>query len=249
MPERPIDSQITFLTVSDLEASSRFYGTVLGLDLVVDQGSCRIYRVTSSAYLGICTHREDVQPQGVIVTLVSNEVDRWYDELSANGVEFESAPALNERFGIYHVFLRDPDGHLVEIQQFMDSEWAGQRTADDLLTDARGRIRRWLPVDALQAQQDGALIIDARDSGDIGNEGSIPDAIAIPLSILEWRVDPESPFRLNELVDFDGPLILVCNDGFSSSLAAARLRELGRSDVGDLVGGFRAWKLEGLPVT
>jgi rhodanese-related sulfurtransferase/catechol 2,3-dioxygenase-like lactoylglutathione lyase family enzyme len=223
MQRLPVDSQITFLTVSDLEASGHFYGTVLGLDLVVDQGSCRIYRVTSSAFLGICTHRDDVRAEGVIVTLVSDQVDRWYDELSANGVEFESAPALNERFGIYHVFLRDPDGHLVEIQQFMDSEWAGQRTADDLLTDAR-------------------------DSGDIGSEGSIPEAIAIPLSLLEWRVDPESPFRLNELVDFDGPLILVCNDGFSSSLAAARLRELGRSKVGDLVGGFRAWKLEGLPV-
>ena len=69
MQRLPVDSQITFLTVSDLEASSQFYGTVLGLDLVADQGSCRIYRVTSSAFLGICTHREDVRAEGVIVRL------------------------------------------------------------------------------------------------------------------------------------------------------------------------------------
>ncbi len=248
MPARPIDSQITFVTVSDLDASGQFYGGVLGLDLVVDQGTCRIYRTTATSYLGICTHREDVSPQGVILTLVSDDVDRWYRELLEAGVTFESAPQLNDRYNIYHVFLRDPDGHLVEIQQFMDPGWAGSRSVDDLLTDARSRIHRWPAADAHQAQQHGALIIDARDSGDIEREGSIPGAVTIPLSTLEWRVDPTSPFRLNEVVDFDGPLILVCNDGYSSSLAAARLRELGRTEVGDLVGGFRAWKLEGLPV-
>ena len=81
MPARPIDSQITFVTVSDLDASGEFYGGVLGLDLVLDQGTCRIYRTTATSYLGICTHREDVSPQGVILTLVSDDVDGWYREL------------------------------------------------------------------------------------------------------------------------------------------------------------------------
>jgi len=248
MPARPIDSQITFVTVSDLDASGQFYGGVLGLDLVVDQGTCRIYRTTATSYLGICTHREDVSPQGVILTLVSDDVDRWYRELLEAGVTFESAPQLNDRYNIYHVFLRDPDGHLVEIQRFEDRNWAGRRSTDDLLSEARSRISRWSPGKAREAQEKGAIVIDARDSGDIEREGSIPGSVVIPLSALEWRVDPTSPFRQDEIVDAAGPLIVVCNDGYSSSLAAARLRELGRFDAGDLIGGFRAWKLDGLPV-
>lgn len=248
MPARPIDSQITFVTVSDLDASGQFYGGVLGLDLVVDQGTCRIYRTTATSYLGICTHREDVSPQGIILTLVSDDVDRWYRELQEAGVTFESAPQLNDRYNIYHVFLRDPDGHLVEIQRFEDRNWAGRRSTDDLLSEARSRISRWSPGKAREAQEKGAIVIDARDSGDIEREGSIPGSVVIPLSALEWRVDPTSPFRQDEIVDAAGPLIVVCNDGYSSSLAAARLRELGRFDAGDLIGGFRAWKLDGLPV-
>ena len=107
---------------------------------------------------------------------------------------------------------------------------------------------RWSPAEARDAQGNGAIVIDARDSGDIEREGSIPGSVVIPLSLLEWRVDPTSPFRQDEMVASAGPLIVVCNDGLSSSLAAARLRELGRFDAGDLIGGFRAWKLDGLPV-
>ena len=117
-----------------------------------------------------------------------------------------------------------------------------------MLSEARGKIPRWSPTEAREAQQNGAILIDARDSGDIEREGSIPGSVVIPLSVLEWRIDPTSPFKLDEMVESAGPLIVVCNDGFSSSLAADRLRELGRFDAGDLIGGFRAWKLEGLPV-
>jgi catechol 2,3-dioxygenase-like lactoylglutathione lyase family enzyme len=124
MPHPSIDSQITFMTVADLEASADFYGRVLGLHLVLDQHTCRIYRTTPSAYLGICTHREDVRAEGVIVTLVTDQVDRWFERLTRLGVEIEAAPRLNERFNIYHLFLRDPDGHLVEIQEFKDRGWA-----------------------------------------------------------------------------------------------------------------------------
>ncbi len=246
MPQRPVDAFITFLSVSNLERSGRFYGDRLGLELVLDQGPCRIYRVSTSAYLGICTHREDVQAQGVIVTLVTDEVDRWYRELSAAGVEIESAPAHNERFGLYHMFLRDPDGHLVELQEFLDPTWAGVRTADDLLGEARSRIRRWAPGDALR--EPGALLVDLRDGEDRRREGLIPGAAVIPLSVLEWRADPASPHRLEHVAGHPGPIILVCNDGYSSSLAAARLHELGRANAGDVIGGFRAWKAEGLPV-
>ncbi|MDF1597133.1 MAG: VOC family protein [Acidimicrobiia bacterium] len=125
MQRPPIDGQITFLTVADLTSSSRFYGELLGLDLVLDQGPCRIYQVTPAAFVGICTHREDVQSEGVIITIVTDHVDEWFTQLRDAGVPFESAPTRNDRFDIYHVFLRDPDGHLVEIQQFLDPNWAG----------------------------------------------------------------------------------------------------------------------------
>ncbi len=242
----PTDAFITFLSVSDLEASGHFYGDLLGLELVLDQGPCRIYRVAASGFVGICTHREDVRADGVIVTLVTSEVDRWHQELSAAGVEIESGPEHNDRFGLYHMFLRDPDGHLVEVQQFLDPAWAGARTADDLLAEARSRIRRWTPEGALL--EPGALLVDVRDSDDRRREGAVPGAVSIPLSVLEWRVDPASPHRLEEVAGHPGPIILICNDGYSSSLAADRLRELGRTRVGDVAGGFRAWKAGGLPV-
>ena len=184
----------------------------------------------------------------MIITCVTDRVDEWYQELVEAGESIDSVSALIEKLNIFPVFLRDPDGHLVEIQQFRDPQWAGPRTTEDLLADARGRVGRWSPADALAKQQAGAVLIDVRDSGDRAREGTSPGAMAIPLSVLEWRTDPTSPFRLEGLAGTDDTLILVCNDGFSSSLAAARLKELGRQSVGDVAGGFRAWKLEGLPI-
>lgn len=116
---------VTFVQVQDLEATSRFYGELLELELALDQGPCRIYRVTPSAYLGFCTHREGPSPEGVILTLVTPDVDARCAELRARGVVFESGPKTNERFRIYHAFLRDPDGYLVEIQRFDDPAWTG----------------------------------------------------------------------------------------------------------------------------
>ena len=112
------DSQITFLYVADLARSSVFYGDVLGLELARDQGACLIYRVRDGAYLGVCSHRPP-DPGGVIVTLVADDVDSWAARLVAAGHEVEG-PAANERFALYHCFVRDPDGHLVEIQRFDD---------------------------------------------------------------------------------------------------------------------------------
>jgi catechol 2,3-dioxygenase-like lactoylglutathione lyase family enzyme len=125
------DSQITFCHVPDLEAQARFYEEQLGLDLVLDQGVCRIYRVTASAYIGFCTKISSATPttrDGVILTLVADDVDGWYEQLRARGVVFEKPPQRNEKFDIYHCFVRDPAGYLVEIQRFDDPRWPG--TAD-----------------------------------------------------------------------------------------------------------------------
>jgi catechol 2,3-dioxygenase-like lactoylglutathione lyase family enzyme len=129
MTHPPIDQQITFLYTRDLQKTAHFYEEVMELPLVVDQGTCRIYRITDSAYVGFCQNDTAPDPatnaekRTVIVTLVTNAVDAWYEHLQANGVQFEKAPATNEQYKIYHAFLRDPNGYLLEIQRFLDADW------------------------------------------------------------------------------------------------------------------------------
>lgn len=123
-----IDQQVTFLYTADLDRAAAFYEGVLNLPLALDQGACRIYRVAAAAFLGFCRQTEAIAPEraGVILTLVVDEpdaVDQWADYLVALGVAFERGPLLNERFNIYHLFLRDPDGYLIEIQAFLDPAW------------------------------------------------------------------------------------------------------------------------------
>mgnify|MGYP001811889428 CR=1 FL=1 len=118
------DQQVVFLPTRDLERADRFYRGLLGLKLVIDQGVCRIYRTGPHAYVGVCEHLADAAGDTrVIVTLVAEDVDGWYERLSEAGVLFEEPPSRNDRFGIYHVFLRDPDGNLLEIQRFEDPAW------------------------------------------------------------------------------------------------------------------------------
>ena len=125
------DQQVTFLYVSDTERSFRFYAETLELELVLDQGLARIYRVgTGDAFLGICKSSTvqqaplpDRAPLGVIFTFVTQDVDGWYERLLAKGVAFEKAPKVNEAYRIYNCFFRDPDGYLLEIQRFLSPEW------------------------------------------------------------------------------------------------------------------------------
>lgn len=119
------DQQVTFLAVNDLKNSASFYEDQLGLELVLDQGTCRIYRVSRDGFLGICEGSEMMEPSpdAAIVTLVSQDVDGWYKRLMAKGIVFEKAPTENTQYNIYHCFLRDPDGHLLEIQRFNAPQW------------------------------------------------------------------------------------------------------------------------------
>jgi catechol 2,3-dioxygenase-like lactoylglutathione lyase family enzyme len=134
MTHPPIDDQITFCYTRDLAATAHFYEQVMGLPLVLDQGSCRIWRVSSSGYLGFC-QRDDMpeQPFGegkpyVLLTIVTQDVDGWYEYLRAQGVDFTQAPEENARYNIYHCFLKDPNGYWVEIQRFLDPDWAGKKS-------------------------------------------------------------------------------------------------------------------------
>ncbi|MBD3349362.1 MAG: VOC family protein [Candidatus Eisenbacteria bacterium] len=117
------DAQITFCYTRDLDTTAEFYESVLGLPLVLDQGGCRIYRAASGAYLGFCEKEKTARPEGVILTLVTEHVDGWHERLKAAGVEFEKAPALNPEYKIYHCFLKDPNGYVIEIQRFEDPRW------------------------------------------------------------------------------------------------------------------------------
>lgn len=114
--------QITFLYTPDIATTARFYEDILGLPLVLDQGSCRIYRVSANGFLGFC-RRAGASPTGVIVTFVTQDVDGWHVQLAARGVIFEKTPAFNPDYNIYHCFLRDPNGYLLEIQRFCDPAW------------------------------------------------------------------------------------------------------------------------------
>ena len=120
MTDLSIEQQITFLRTGDLPATAHFYEQVLGLELAVDQGDCRIYRVNATSYIGFCQRSTTPEvPQGVILTLVTQDVDAWYDLLCARDVAFEHPPVENAKYAIYHCFLRDPNGYLIEIQRFL----------------------------------------------------------------------------------------------------------------------------------
>lgn len=120
-----------------------------------------------------------------------------------------------------------------------------RRTLADLLHDARRRIGRLEPAEAWEAARGGALIVDTRSDR---SAGVVPGSLHIPLSVLPWRLDPDSGWRNHHVGGLGTWLILLCEHGESSSLAAARLVELGFTRVGDVVGGFEAWNDAGLPV-
>ena len=122
------------------------------------------------------------------------------------------------------------------------------RSADDLLHAARGRLVRVTPEQALAAQNAGALLIDVRGDDQIRDHGSIPGAIRIPRNVLEWRVDPTCAACDPRIADRALLLVIVCQQGYQSSLAAANLQEMGFTRATDLAGGFDAWVAAGLPV-
>jgi catechol 2,3-dioxygenase-like lactoylglutathione lyase family enzyme len=118
------EGHITFLYTNSLDKTSKFYEEVIGLDLVLDQGKCRIYQVAEGGYIGFCQRSTaPVDPSNLIITFVTSDVDEWYERLLKKGVVFVKTPQENPDFKIYHTYLRDPNGYLVEIQKFLDYRW------------------------------------------------------------------------------------------------------------------------------
>ena len=115
-------------------------------------------------------------------------------------------------------------------------------TIDELLAQARARLPHRPGPDELDAAMErGALIVDIRPEASRRAEGELPGAVVIDRNVLEWRLDPASPHRIPEAGDPDREIVLVCNEGYASSLAAETLQRLGLHRATDLDGGFRAW--------
>jgi rhodanese-related sulfurtransferase len=124
----------------------------------------------------------------------------------------------------------------------------GARTIDEILASARARLVRVTPRQAFGELSGGGVLIDIRPAAQRAAQGEIPGAMIIERNVLEWRLDPASDARL-PVADYDLQVIVVCSEGYTSSLAAAALQELGVHRATDLDGGFGAWKASGLPVT
>jgi rhodanese-related sulfurtransferase len=122
----------------------------------------------------------------------------------------------------------------------------GSRTIDQVLAAAREQLDRVTPQQAAEAAAGGAVLVDIRPAAQRAEEGEIPGALIVERNVLEWRFDPASDARVPQ-ASYDLRVIVVCSAGYTSSLAAAALQELGVRHATDLDGGFKAWQAAGLP--
>ena len=118
-----------------------------------------------------------------------------------------------------------------------------ERTIDDVLAEARRRIPERVRAEDLAAvMAAGALVVDTRSEAQRSEHGELPGAVVVERNVLEWRLDPASAHRLTDAGDYDRQIVVVCDEGYASSLAAASLQDLGLVNATDLEGGFQAWK-------
>lgn len=123
----------------------------------------------------------------------------------------------------------------------------GARTIEEILEAARARLRRVTPLEAFKEVPEGGVLVDIRPAAQRAEHGEIPGSTVIERNHLEWRLDPASDARLPWVTGYDHRIIVFCEEGYTSSLAAAALQELGLTRATDMTGGFRAWTADGLP--
>jgi rhodanese-related sulfurtransferase/quercetin dioxygenase-like cupin family protein len=141
--------------------------------------------------------------------------------------------------------LEDANASAAELTP--DNLPAGAPSIDELLDEARSGLRRLRPEAAFAAVTDGAALVDIRPLEQRIIEGEVPGAVIIGRNVLEWRLDPRSEARIPALARPDGRVIVMCSQGYASSLAAVSLRRIGLHEATDLDGGFQAWQAAGLP--
>ena len=120
------------------------------------------------------------------------------------------------------------------------------RSIDEILGEARARLRRLGPEEARAAMTAGAVLVDIRSHAQRAAQGVVPGALHVERNVLEWRFDPRSPARLPQ-ASYRLRVIVMCVEGYTSSLAAVALQQLGLHRATDVVGGFHAWRAAGLP--
>ncbi|MEE8601295.1 rhodanese-like domain-containing protein [Euzebya tangerina] len=122
-------------------------------------------------------------------------------------------------------------------------------SVDRMLHEARSRLDRVTAVEAVSRRSEGAVLLDVRTDDQIARDGELPGAYRITLNVLEWRVATDSPHRIPTLPgDLGAELIVICAEGYSSSLAAARLQDLGFDRATDVIDGVVGWQMAGLPL-
>ena len=124
----------------------------------------------------------------------------------------------------------------------------GALSVEEMLVQARSRLRRLTPAQAHDALATGALLVDIRPGWQRAEEGEVPGALLVERNHLEWRFDPACDARLPQATGYDVQVIVLCSQGYTSSLAAASLHTLGLHRATDVIGGFQAWRAQGLPV-
>lgn len=135
-----------------------------------------------------------------------------------------------------------------------ESEWScgsialEESRVDSMVARARRNLRRVTPIEAAAIVDAGGLLVDIRPHGQRRRFGEIPGALVIERNVLEWRLDPTSPHRHPRATDPRRRIVVFCQEGYASSLAAASLQEVGLARATDLIGGFEAWAVEGLPI-
>lgn len=123
----------------------------------------------------------------------------------------------------------------------MNSDGAHRRSIEDILIEARAQLDRVEPAQLASEHASGALVIDIRPAEQRSRDGALPGAVVIDRNVLEWRLDPSCEHHIAEVANHDTRIVIVCNEGYQSSLAAAQLRALGMHRATDLIGGFQAW--------
>lgn len=119
-----VGQMLTFIYTEDLASGTAFLGETLGFRLVLNQNNhCHIYEVAPNAYLGVCTNRPPVDDPAVTISFVSDDVDGFYEEMSAKGVAFDGPPEFSEKFNVYSAFFRGIGNYRFEIQEFRNPGW------------------------------------------------------------------------------------------------------------------------------
>ncbi len=123
----------------------------------------------------------------------------------------------------------------------MNSERDDRRSIEEILAEARAKLDRVEPARLADERAGGALIIDIRPAEQRSCDGALPGAVVVDRNVLEWRLDPSCEHHIAIAVDYESRVVIVCNEGYQSSLAAAQLRAIGLHRATDLIGGFQAW--------